>query len=450
MSKSIKIRKGVNIPLKGEAKLEKINSKEANLYAIQPGDFPGLIPKLTVKEGESVKAGSPLFFDKNNPAIKFCSPVSGTVKSIVRGEKRRVLKVIVDSDGKMDSESIGTLNLDSASREDVMSKMLDFGLWPMISQRPFDIVADPADKAKSIFISGFDSNPLAPDADFMMQGREADFANGLKAITALAGGAPVHLNVKNGSSFYSSMQGVTKNTVSGPHPAGNVGVQIHKIDPINAGEVVWSISPQDVANLGHVLSTGNYNLTKTIALTGSNMSNPSYMDVRVGSQLNNALEGRITEENSRLISGNVLTGDSVSKDDFLGFYHQQITAIPEGNEPLFLLTKGWLGPGLDKFSMSRAFPSWILKGRKYDLNTNLNGEERGYVMSGQYEKVFPFDIYPVQLIKSIMANDIEMMENLGIYEVAPEDFALCEYVCTSKVEVQKVVREGLLNLKAEL
>ena len=450
MSKSIKIRKGVDITLIGEAKAEKITVSEAELFAVQPTDFPGLTPKLTLKEGAEVKAGTPIFFDKNQPEVKFCSPVSGTIQEIVRGEKRRVLRVIIKSDGRNESENLGSLNPDQASREDVMNKMLDFGLWPMVKQRPFDVVADPTQKAKSIFVSGFDSSPLAPDSTFVMEGKQDDFAKGLKFLKALADGKPVHLNVKKGTSPFGSVQGATVNTVSGPHPAGNVGVQIHKIDPINAGEVVWSINPQDVANLGKVLSTGQYDLVKTVALTGADMNDPKYLDLRYGSQLTNALNGQIKTDNSRIISGNVLTGDKVSKDGFIGFYHQQITSIPEGNEPLFLLTKGWLGPGFDKFSLSRTFPTFLTRGKKFNLNTNLNGEERGYVMSGQYEKVFPFDIYPVHLIKAIMANDIELMENLGIYEVAPEDFALCEYACTSKVEAQKIVREGLLNLKAEL
>ena len=450
MSQSIKIRKGVNIRLVGEAKQELVTAKAAQLYAIKPTDFPGLVPKLSLKEGAAVKAGTPLFFDKNNPAVKFCSPVSGTIKSIVRGAKRRVMAVVVDSDGQNSSESFSAMNLDSASREDVMKAMLDGGLWPMIKQRPFDVVADPSMKAKSIFISGFDSSPLAPDADFVMQNRKEDFEAGLKAINRLADGSPVHLNVRSGSSFYSGIKGATINTVSGPHPAGNVGVQMHHIDPVNAGEVVWSINPQDVANLGRVLGKGEYKLEKTIALTGAEMNNPNYVTVTAGTGLSSILDGRIKGDNARVISGNVLTGTQVDKDGFLGFYDSQITAIPEGDEPQFFLTKGWLSPGLDKFSISRTFPTWLTGKRQFNLNTNMNGEERGYVMSGQYEKVFPFDIYPVQLIKAVMANDIELMENLGIYEVAPEDFALCEYVCTSKVDVQKIMREGLLNLQAEL
>lgn len=358
--------------------------------------------------------------------------------------------VVVESDGRNESESIGTLNPGSTSREEVMTKMLDFGLWPLLKQRPFDIVADPTDKPKSIFVSGFDSSPMAPDPDFVMEGKKDDFDAGIQFLKVLAEGKPVYLNAKTGTKSFSGVKGVELNSVSGPHPSGNVGVQIHKLDPLNSGEVIWCMNPQDVANLGKVLSTGNLNLTKTIALTGSDMKDPCYVDVRSGSNVTEILKGKIKTENSRVISGNILTGDKIDASDYLGYYHQQITAIQEGNEPLFLLTKGWLGLGFDRFSMSKSFPSFLLKNKEYNLTTNLNGEERGYVMSGQYEKVFPFDIYPVHLIKAILANDIEMMENLGIYEVAPEDFALCEYVCTSKVEVQKIVREGLLNLKAEL
>ncbi len=449
MSRTYTIKKGVNIKLVGEAAKELGTAGSSDVYAVRPQDFHGLIPKMLVKEGAEVKAGTPLFYDKSNERIKFSSPVSGEVVEVLRGEKRRILAVKILADKQNRFEEFGAVNLSSAKRDGLIESILNAGLWPFVKQRPFDVIANPADHPKAIFISGFDSSPLAPDSDFVFKGKEELFQAGIDGLNVIADGKPVHLNLSKGSSVLKGMKNVQISEFSGPHPAGNVGVQIHQVAPLNKAEVIWTVGAQDVVNLGRFFKTGKHELSRTIALTGSEVNAPKYFEIIAGAAVKSVTKGNLKSGNNRIISGNVLTGTTSSEDEFIGYYDTQITVIPEGDEPKFLLTKGWLGPGLDKFSISHAFPTWLIPGKKYTLDTNPNGELRAFVVTGQYEKVFPFDIYPVQLVKSILVNDIEQMENLGIYEVAPEDFALCEYVCTSKIQVQQIVREGLDNILAE-
>lgn len=450
MSQSFRIRKGADIRLKGESSLKLAQTPNIDVFAVKPTDFHGLVPKMMVKTGEMVKAGTVLFTDKYDAKIKYASPVSGEIIDVVRGEKRRILEVRIKSDGKNESESFTTVNPQTASRDQVLTVLLDAGIWPFIKQRPFSTVANPNESPKSIHVSCFDSNPLAPDLDFAMKDVMDDFAMGLEVLKKLADGKPVNLGVRTGTTAFSGMGGVNTYSFSGPHPAGNVGVQIHHVDPINKGELVWYVNPQDVANIGRLFSTGKVDLKKTIAVGGSHIKEPQYYTVPMGANIAPILKDQLLGDNDRVISGNVLSGTKVEPDGFLGWDDSQITAIPEGNEAQFVLTNGWLGLGFDKFSLSRTFPTWILpKSKKWDLNTNTNGEERAFVMTGQYEKVFPFDIYPVHLLKAIIVNDIDAMENLGIYEVAPEDFALCEYGCTSKIAVQDLVRQGLDIIKEE-
>ena len=447
MSKTIRIRKGVNIRLVGEANKTVETPKIADIYAVRPPNFHNVVPKMLVKAGGQVKAGDPIFYAKGNEEIKFCSPVSGEVAEIVRGEKRRILEVRILADREVHYNELGVL-ASGASSEAVKEKLLSTGLWPFLRQRPYDVLADPGDQPKAIYVSGFDSAPLAPDAAFVMKSKMDDFQKGIDALAAL-GGKPVQLGVESGNSIYNEVKNVTLHQVSGPHPAGNVGVQIHHTNPINKGEVIWYVNYQDVANIGNVLSTGKFNVTRTVAFAGSCCNSPKYYNYILGASVKTEVIAQQNAENCRVISGNVLTGEAIAKDGFLGYFDNVVTLIPEGTEPQFLLTRGWLSPGFHKHSVSHSYPSWIMKGKEYDLTTNLNGEERAFVVTGQYEKVFPFDIYPVQLIKSIMANDIDKMEKLGIYEIAPEDFALCEYVCTSKLNVQSIVREGLDLMKSE-
>ncbi len=423
---------------------------KAEVFAIKPTDFHGLVPKLVVREGDQVKAGDVLFYDKYNDAIKYNAPVSGVVKAVVRGEKRRILEVQIQADSTTQFKDFGARAAKGAKREDLIQHLLEGGLWPVIEQRPFSIVANPEDKPRDIFVTGFDSSPLAPDADFVLDGSEAEFQEGMDALNVLAGDQKVHLSYKKGTSKLTAIQNAELHEVSGPHPAGNVGVQIHAIKPLNKGEVVWTLRAQDVVNIGRFLKTGKFDLQRVVAITGSEVTDRKYVKVTVGTNVANILKGKLTDGNNRVISGNVLTGDKIGQDGFLGFYHHQITVIPEGDEPLFFLTEGWLAPGLNDFSLSHAFPTWLMpKSKKFKLTTNQHGEDRAFVVTGQYEKVFPFDIYPVQLVKSIIVNDIDAMEKLGIYEVAPEDFALCEYSCTSKINVQSIVRQGLDVIKEE-
>lgn len=445
MSKSIKIKRGLNIKLKGEAEKIIQNLPVQGVYAIKPTDFHGLVPKLAVKEGDTVKAGTPLFFNKYNEKIKFASPVSGKVKAVVRGEKRKILEVQIEAEENTQFESFQTGDPKTMSRESIIDVMMQGGVWPLIRQRPFSNVADPSVKPKSIFISAHDTNPLAPDNDFVVHGQGDEFQAGIDAIAKLTDGK-VHLNVNGSpgqSKVFTNTKGVQINTVNGPHPAGNVGVQIHHIDPINKGENIWYLYPQDVIAIGKFFLTGRYDATRIVALTGPRVKNPKYYRVLQGANVSGMINGNLNDDHVRVISGNVLTGDNVGQSGNLGFYHNQVTVLEEGDQPLFFLTSGWLEPGFKKFSTSRTFFSWLTPGKKYDLNTNSNGEERAFVVTEQYESVFPFDIYPVQLIKSILVNDLDKMEQLGIYEVDPEDFALCEFVCTSKIDSQVIVREGL-------
>ena len=446
MSKDIRIRKGVDIKLKGRAEKVYAQVPASETYMLKPTDFHGLTPKLTVKEGEEVKAGTCLFYDKYNEKVRFTSPVSGEVVEIVRGEKRKVLgvKILADKETSYQQFDVNP----SMGRDQIIDALCEAGLWPMVKTRPFDVIANPEDKPKAIFISAFDSAPLAADNDFILHGLEDEFQQGLDIITKLTEGV-THLNVDgktNPSPVFSNAKGVQINKISGPHPAGNVGVQIHHMDPLNKGEVIWTLTPQDVLTIGRFFKTGQYDASRIVALAGSMVLKPKYYRVTAGCQVNHMSSNNLEEGKPRVISGNVLTGTHISTDGYLGYYDNLITVIPEGDEAEFM---GWLAPGFGKFSLSRTFWSWLNPGKEYELTANLHGEERAYVMTGQYEKVFPFDIYPVQLVKACLMEDVEALEQLGIYEVSHEDFALCEFVCTSKVNVQDIVRDGLDLVKKE-
>lgn len=448
MSNVIRIKKGLNINLVGEAE-KTIKELTTDQFAIKPTDFIGVFPKLLVAEGDQVKAGSPLFMDKYRENILFTSPVSGSIQEIKRGAKRVLLEVRIQSDGKDEAVDFGQadpLKLDKAA---VTEKLLASGIWPMLRQRPYSVIANPADEPKAIFISTFDSAPLAPDNDLIVHGQGDAFQKGLDALTRLTKGK-VHLNLDANSTqskVFSNSKGVQINKFAGPHPAGNVGVQINKIDPINKGEVVWYLYPQDVITIGKLFTTGNYVANKVIALTGPEVLKPAYYKTKIGARLQAFVKDNVTNVEKRFISGNVLTGNKLEVDGYVGFYAGQITVIKEGNYHEFL---GWALPGFGKFSFSRSFPSFLFKNKKYALDTNLHGGHRALVMTGQFEKVFPFDIYPTQLLKAIMAEDIDKMENLGIYEVDEEDFALCEVIDTSKTNIQEIVRKGLDLMRKEM
>ena len=442
MSSSIRIKKGLDIRIKGEAEKKLGKGIKSNLYAVKPIDFPGLTPKLNVKQGDRVLAGTPLFHDKIHPEVIFASPVCGKVISIVRGDRRKLLEIVVEKDGE---EYIDFGKSDPAilTGEKIREKMLKSGLWPVLRQRPYHIVANSNDVPKAIFISGFDTAPLAPDYNFIMDNSsESLFSTGLIALKKLTPGKiNLILNGKaDNSEVLKKADGVDISYFSGPHPAGNVGVHIHHIDPINKGEIVWFINLQDVISIGRLFEEGRYNHERIIALTGSEVIHPQYYKVLSGMSVSELLKENITPGNRRIISGNVLTGTKIEPDGYIGFYDSQLTIIPEGDYYEFF---GWMMPGFDKFSFSRTFGSSLIPRKNYKMDTNLHGGERAFVMTGQYEKVVPMDIYPMQLLKAILAEDIDLMENLGIYEIAEEDFALCEYICSSKVEIQSIVRKGL-------
>jgi Na+-transporting NADH:ubiquinone oxidoreductase subunit A len=452
MSKTISLKKGLDIRLVGDAEKITSDAPRSRFYAVRPTDFHGLTPKMLVKEGAEVKAGTLIFIDKYNDSIHFASPVSGKISEIVRGEKRRILSVVIEAD-ETDSYAVSkVVDPRSASSEEVKNCMLTSGLWPRIKQRPFDVIADPNNEPKAIYISAFDTAPLAPDYDYVLHGCKAEFQAGLNVLSKLTKGQ-VHLGlnakVKHDDTV-SSVQNVVKTNFKGKHPIGNVGVQIHHTNPINKGEYVWVVNAQDVALIGRFFLTGQFNLTKIVALAGSEVKAPKYYRVIPGAQMGTLVTGNTKKEaDERIISGNALCGTKEAEDTYLGFYDNLVTVLPEGNSMKFFLTEGWLSPGLNKFSNSRLFPTFLFPNKKYRLDTNLNGEDRGFVVTGELDRVFPFDIFPMQLVKAAMTQDIDMMENLGIYEVAPEDFALCEFVCTSKVEIQEEIRAGIDLVKKE-
>lgn len=449
MSKVIKIKKGLNISMLGTA--EKIIKKadQAEFYAVKPTDFIGIRPKLVVKVGDKVKAGSPLFFDKFQPEVQFTSPVSGEVVEINRGERRVILEVVVKADATIEYEEFKVSDPKDLSKEQIVELLQKSGLWPSIRQRPYSTIANPNDVPKAIFISAFDSAPLAPDMDYIVKDCTECFQKGIDVLSRLTDGK-IHLNINAdypAAETYTQAKGVEVNKFTGPHPAGNVGVQINKIDPINKGDIVWYTYPQEIITIGRLFQKGIYDATKIIALTGSEVKNAKYFKVLNGASIKNLVENNVNEGDLRYISGNVLTGSKISASGYIGYFHNQVTVIPEGNYHEFF---GWATPGFKKHSASRAVFSWLIPGRKYKLDTNYHGGNRAYVMTGEYDKVFPMDIFPVQLIKSIMIEDIDKMEQLGIYEVDEEDFALCEYVCTSKTEVQSIIRTGLDLMRKEM
>ena len=448
MSDTISIRKGLNIRLVGEAKNEVNIIPVSGTVGVSPTDFHGLIPKLAVKEGETILVGDVLFFDKKKESIKFVSPVSGKVKEIVRGEKRKIMNILIEADGEQKAKSFNVKNINDYSAEGIKDLLLESGFWCSMKQRPLDIIADPDNSAKGLFVSSFDSSPLAPDYEYILNDELDALQMGFDALSILMEGK-IHLSSKP-NSIFAKIKGVNHHSFDGLHPAGNIGTQIHHIDPVNKGEFVWSMNIQEVAAIGKLLKTGCFDPTKKIALTGSEVKSASYLKVTKNSLMKSLVENSVEAENVRYISGNVLTGDKKQLNEYMGHYHDQITVIPEGNEYKFFLTTGWLGHGFDKFSNSRLFPTFLLpKSKKFRLDTNTNGEERAFVVSGELERVFPFDILPVQLTKAAITDDIDGMENLGIYEVAPEDFALCEYVCTTKINIQEKIRQGLDLIASE-
>jgi len=439
MSTDIRIKKGLDIKLIGEAKQITTALPISSIYAIKPENFHGIIPKLLAKEKSEVKAGEALFFSKADDRVLFPSPVSGEVVEVVRGAKRKILEIKILADKSQQYQDFGKKDITNLSADEIKKHLLSSGCWPFIKRRPYDIIAKPDDTPKAIFVSAYASAPLAADYNYVLKGKEAELQVALMALAKLTTGK-VHVSANSNSPF-ANLKGIEFHTVSGPHPAGNVSTQIAKIDPINKGEVVWVVSPQDLVIIGELLLTGKFNAQRIVALTGAQFNSPNYVSVLPGMKIKDIVADNLKNENNRIISGNVLTGNKVEEEGFLGYYDNQITAIPEGDDyELF----GWLVPVFNKISTSRALIfSWLFPNKKYNLNTNMNGEHRAFVVTGAYEEVFPLEIYPMQLLKACLYYDLDEMEALGAYEVAPEDFALTEFICTSKQPHQQIIREGL-------
>lgn len=440
MAKVIKLRKGLDINLKGKAAKETASVDCPGEYALCPDDFTGLKPKVVVKEGDAVKAGDALFVDKLHPEVCFVSPVSGTVSLVERGDRRKLLSVRVKCDMKFESKAFRTDG-------DVKALMMESGLFGMIRQRPYDTVANPEDTPKAIHVSAFNNMPLAQDFEYVLQGQETEFQAGLSALSGIA---PVQLGVSSKQSAKALLGAKDCNVYvfDGPAPSGNVGVQINHINPINKGEVVWTLGAEEVIMLGRLVKTGKVDFTRTIALAGSEVKAPKYYKMKVGQKLTTLLAGQVEGDDVRVINGNPMTGVQTSRDAYLAAHATEVTAIPEGAHADEML--GWIMPRFSTFSTHRSYFSWLMGSKKeYVMDARIKGGERHMIMSGEYDKVFPMDIYAGYLIKAIIAGDIDRQEALGIYEVAPEDFAIAEFVCSSKMELQRIVREGLDILRKE-
>jgi Na+-transporting NADH:ubiquinone oxidoreductase subunit A len=448
MSKDIQIKKGLDIHLVGAAKAQTNETKISATYKVSLEDFHGLVPKLSIKEGAQVQAGEPLFYDKNKESIQVVSPVSGTLTAVERGDRRRILSLSIASDGAQTPVQHPVIDIVAADAAAIKAYMLMAGVWPFVKQRPYDVIADPDQTPKGIFISAVNTAPLAVDLDYVLKGQELVLQAAVSALSKLTSGS-VHLSIKDQNSPMAGLKDCEFHVVSGPHPSGLVGTLINKVDPINKGEVVWTISAQDLLIIGNLLQNGVFNATRTFALAGSAIKNPQYFTAHIGAELAPIIHiAGVAQQHYRLINGDVLTGLTVDKEGNLGYRNTVVTAIPEGDDYDFF---GWNKPEFNKMSTTRALTfSWLFPKKKYDLNTNTNGEHRAFVVTGGYEEVFPLDIYPLQLLKSCMVNDLDEMEQLGLYEVAPEDFALTEFVCISKQPHQQIIREGLDFLQKEI
>ncbi|MEZ4885012.1 MAG: Na(+)-translocating NADH-quinone reductase subunit A [Chitinophagales bacterium] len=450
MGKTIKLKRGYDIKIVGEPKQETVNNLQSRTYSIKPPNFEGMypIPKLLVQVGDEVKAGDGLFFDKSNPDIIYASPVSGEVVEVRRGLKRAIVEVIILADNSIAFKQFDKINLASTTKEAIIPLLLQSGCWAFLRQRPYNVVASPNDTPKNIFISGFDTAPLAPDYNYVMQGQGKYFQAGVDVLKYLTSGK-VHLSVNGGATLadaYKNVKGIEIHQVSGPHPSGTVGTQIHHIAPLAKGEVVWTINPQDVLVLGRLALEGVFNTERLVSLGGPVVKEPKYYKTYLGANVENMVKGNLTTDHVRYISGNPLTGSIVESNGHLDFWHHQLTVLKEGDQYEMF---GWILPGLgwilpaNRPSASKTFPAFLKPNKKYDVTTNTHGEHRAFVVTGLYEKVTPMDIYPMQLLKSIMYGDFDQMEGLGIYEVVEEDLALCGFVCPSKTEVQEILRQGL-------
>lgn len=453
MNNTFKIAMGLDIPISGIAALEVVSAGESEIWAVNPNDYHGVVPRLLVQVGDLVKAGTPVYCDKNRPEVLFVSPVSGVVADIVRGDKRKLLNILIKPDAQTEYIFFPVRDPLSMSAGQVKEALLESGLWALLRQRPYDSIADPQKTPRDIFVTGFDSSPLAPDFDFILKGQASDFQKGLDALTRLTEGKVyLGLSVKTQAPELNQAVRVEICRFEGPHPAGLVGVQINQLKPVNKGEVVYTANALDVAAIGRFFNMGKTDVTRLVAITGPMVRKPHYMRCKPGIPMQTLLKGNLYIEASlRYICGNVLTGVQTGSDGYLSAQAHQVTVLQEGEGIHEML--GWALPRLNLFSFSRTYFTKLVRRfqpkKTYEPDTRLLGGERALIMSGEYEKVFPMDILPEHLTRACISGNIERQEGLGIYEVAPEDFALCEYICTSKVPVQRVVREALDKLKAE-
>ena len=447
MANLFKLRKGLDINLQGKAEKKKLKLKSNGKYALLPDCFEGVVPKVVVKEGDKVKAGDALFINKNCQEMKFASPVSGTVTAVERGERRKVLAVKVQADATQVFTEFGVKDVASLTGEQVKEALLEAGLFGYINQLPYDVVTTPDTTPKAIFVSALRDKPLAADFEFELQGQEKEWQAGLTALSKMAKTC-LGIGARQTSAALTSAKDVEVNVFDGPCPAGNVGVQINHVSPVNKGEVVWTVDPSAVIFFGRLFLTGKVDLHRTVALCGSEVKNPQYVEMLVGEELSTLLSNSYDEKhNVRIINGNVLTGRVTTKEGYLGAHSSEITVIPEGNDADEFA--GWIMPRFKQFSVNRSYFSWLFGKKAYALDARVKGGERHMIMSGEYDKVMPMDIYPEYLIKAIITGNIDKMEQLGIYEVSPEDFALAEFVDSSKLELQRIVREGLNMLRKE-
>ena len=450
MSNNIYLKKGLNLPISGEAdqKVKKVIVPDT--VAVKPTDFRGLVPKLLVREGDSVLAGTPVLADKMSQNILFVSPVSGTVAKIVRGEKRKLLEVCIQADAEQKYVDFGIKNVESLTAEQIKESILAAGLWPAITQRPYGIIASPAVKPKAIFVSAFSTAPLAADTEFALKDEFDYIQTAINALSRLTdGGVHLSLNAANYSStVFHKLENVIQHTFEGKHPAGNVGIQIHHISPIRKGETVWTVSMHMLAAIGKLFMTGKYDVRRKIAVTGPMAIEPAYVEAYPGTSVKSLKDFYNPSLDLRYISGDVLTGTNVGKNGYIGFHDNQVTILEEGDKYEML---GWAKPFRPSlFSSSRTYFSWLTPKKKYDMDTNLHGGPRAFVVNDVYGKVLPMDIYPVYLLKACLAQDIDKMEKFGIYEVLEEDFALCEYVCPSKIEIQQIISDGIALMLKEM
>lgn len=442
----IETHKGLDIQLAGKASEKKTKLGVVSDYALVPDDFTGIVPKVVVKEGDHVLAGDPLFVNKNFPEVRFASPVSGIVEAVVRGDRRKVLCVKVKADDSQEYRDFGSKNVDSLDGNGVRSLLLEAGLFGYINQLPYAVSTTPDTTPKAIFVSAFRDMPLAGDFDFEVKGQEADFQTGITALSKIAQ-VNVGIGSKSQNETLRNLKDATVTAWQGPCPAANVGVHVNHLCPVNKGEVVWTVDPVAVIFIGRLLNTGKVDLRRTMAVAGSEVVEPHYVDALVGTPLKAILEGNVREGAVRIINGNPLTGRKDSLDGYLGAHTSEVTVIPEGDDADEML--GWIMPRLGHFSANRSYFSWLLGKRDYKLDARVKGGKRNMIMSGEYDKVLPMDIYGEYLIKAIIAGDIDKQEQLGIYEVAPEDFAVAEFVDSSKLELQSLVRKGLDTLRKE-